>query len=1381
MLITVPENNTVCEAGQTVFVVFNESMDTSHIPDIQMIEGWYSNVMKFSFVGWKSTINKNDTAVWTHTPAWEKNAEKKKLQISKYFDLSGNEGKNFTISFHVESKNAPRVISTVPSNYSENVSVTGDVSVVFNETMNSSTAPSIEILAGPDTGQLNFAGWTTTNNTNDTAVWNCSGWPQSKVILLGIYNYTDTSGNEGASHYIYFKTKDSMPPSIKEVRPIEGDSFVQIGSPVYVVFNESMNTSTVPEISQTVGKDPGNWTFLGWQSTYNKDDTAVWSHNSWDDFENVTLTVSNYSDIAGNIGSIYSWSFRTGDHRVPQVIETYPECFNTSAELNGTVKVVFNSGMNEEVIPQLEIPNATVRFIGWNTTYTDGDTAIWHYENLSSSENITVRVSNYSDLCEILPTDGILVYLYDNFCFNISGTVNPYPSKQLYTGWNSIGYPFLDGVPAKSVLSSISGDYDMVKTYNSTGGEKYLNDTDQMLPGDSYWVHVTSDCVWSLSAHSLSELENLFPRFGWIYENGSTGNIQNSIIAGCGYKSEDLSGISVQSDLVKISSSDIRNGYCGVYIKDSSPIISQNTIHNSHFGIISEEASPILSHNSVFSNSEGGITIRRGFPIIASNEIYSNNGIGIEIYNSTAILDSDTISSNTGDAVKAVNSSISAYSLVVKNNPTGLYASSSNITLKGGTFSNNGYGMAVLNTTINVSSNDFSEEQYDIVLDNSSGVIYDNTMSSSERAHIMCKNESSPDIYGNILISGDSGIYVSDSSPSIRDNIIGRNSGSGIQVQNSKGFHISSNKITDNGWAGVYLDHSAPVIENNSISSNDFGIAAFASDTLIKNNTISSNRWYGLSTVYSSITVDNTNFIKNKWYGLLSSYSRCDMKNVTISNSTYQLYLTHDSRTYSINSSIDQEKVHLDYTSILYVKYFLDMRTEDSMGNLLNGVKYTIRDRTGSTLISGRTIYGKALYIPLTSYVRTSVGITDMHNPYNLSISWNGTSHTREFYLNSTTYENFSFAAKGYSIKEDSRPTPLFNVTEWLPMESNSTFSVNHSVGITSYFIGDLFYVKPDKNWNGVENITIKEMVGNTTVGEYRFLLDVVAVDDAPELIGENPAYSQGKYTVFRITYSDVENEMPQYIRVVIDEKTYDMYPADINDRNVVDGKVYIYRARLSPGEHTFHFVCSDGTNVVSSEDQKIDVQPSSDILMYAIAAFLAAGILIVLFVSYRIRKLKKGSAEIEETEESEKAQPSSQRAVGSSLDKRRLWRNKRGNEPDMSPIKENSLVRHESKIDRIESKPEQSVTASEGPHEIIKEEISQKSAPVEAAAAESEPKKEFKYGRSKYLEMQKKHRKLRVLVEERDKYKIQAEAKEQQIPPQEDIDEILKTIKGEN
>ena len=570
------------------------------------------------------------------------------------------------------------------------------------------------------------------------------------------------------------------------------------------------------------------------------------------------------------------------------------------------------------------------------------------------------------------------------------------------------------------------------------------------------------------------------------------------------------------------------------------------------------------------------------------------------------------------------------------------------------------------------------------------------------------------------------------------------------------------------------------MIENNTISSNDFGIAAFASEAVIKNNTISSNRWYGLSIVYSSIVVDNTNFIKNKWYGLLSSYSRCDMKNVTISNSTYQLYITHDSRTYSINSSVDQEKVHLDYTSILYVKYFVNIIADDSMGNHLNGAKYVIKDRGGSTVISGRTHYGKASYISLTSYVRTSAGIMDMHNPYNLSVVWNDATYTREFYLNETTYENFKFAAQEYSIEEDSPSTVLFNITDWLPVESNSTFSVNCSAGITYYFAGDLFYVKPDKNWNGIENISIEERVQNTTVGEYRFLLNVISVDDAPQLLGENPAYSQGKYTVFRITYSDVENEMPEYIRVVIDGKAHDMYPADVNDHNVVDGKVYIYRAQLSPGEHTFHFTCSDGTNVVSSKDQKIDVQPSSDILMYAIAAFLAAGMLIVLYVSYRIKKLKKGVTEVEEATESEKV-PAPQRVVGSALDKRRLWRNKRGNEPDMSPLKENSLVRPESKIDRTENKPEQSVFAFEESHKLPEKEISQKISPAAVSELESEPKKESKYGRSKYLELQKKHRKLRVLVEERDKYKIQADVKEQQVPQQEDIDEILKTIKGEN
>lgn len=102
-----------------------------------------------------------------------------------------------------------------------------------------------------------------------------------------------------------------------------------------------------------------------------------------------------------------------------------------------------------------------------------------------------------------------------------------------------------------------------------------------------------------------------------------------------------------------------------------------------------------------------------------------------------------------------------------------------------------------------------------------------------------------------------SGIYVEDSSPTIKNNTITGNNasygGGGIYVTTFSSPDISGNTITKNNTrygGGIYVSNSSPTIENNNISDNtasyiygDGGgivVTNFSSPT-IKNNTITDN------------------------------------------------------------------------------------------------------------------------------------------------------------------------------------------------------------------------------------------------------------------------------------------------------------------------------------------------------------------------------------------------------------------------------------------------------------------------------------------------------------------------------------------------------------
>ena len=71
----------------------------------------------------------------------------------------------------------------------------------------------------------------------------------------------------------------------------------------------------------------------------------------------------------------------------------------------------------------------------------------------------------------------------------------------LNKGWNLVGYPSIS--QNETVSSCFAGlPWDMVETFDI--GNPYLisqvQGTDELEPGDGYWVHVTSACDWVVMA-----------------------------------------------------------------------------------------------------------------------------------------------------------------------------------------------------------------------------------------------------------------------------------------------------------------------------------------------------------------------------------------------------------------------------------------------------------------------------------------------------------------------------------------------------------------------------------------------------------------------------------------------------------------------------------------------------------------------------------------------------------------------------------------------------------------------------------------------------------------------------------------------------------------
>ena len=115
------------------------------------------------------------------------------------------------------------------------------------------------------------------------------------------------------------------------------------------------------------------------------------------------------------------------------------------------------------------------------------------------------RPASANDLAIIDITMGIWLHLTANGGDQLltTGVTGDYSGASvdidLWNGWNLVSYP---SATDRTAAATLPGEADMVAVYD--GGEPYLVrdvtnlNTVTMTEGNAYWVHVTSDTVWSV-------------------------------------------------------------------------------------------------------------------------------------------------------------------------------------------------------------------------------------------------------------------------------------------------------------------------------------------------------------------------------------------------------------------------------------------------------------------------------------------------------------------------------------------------------------------------------------------------------------------------------------------------------------------------------------------------------------------------------------------------------------------------------------------------------------------------------------------------------------------------------------------------------------------
>jgi hypothetical protein len=112
---------------------------------------------------------------------------------------------------------------------------------------------------------------------------------------------------------------------------------------------------------------------------------------------------------------------------------------------------------------------------------------------------------------------------------------------------------------------------------------------------------------------------------------------------------------------------------------------------------------------------------------------------------------------------------------------------------------------------------------------------------------------------------------------------------------------------------------------------------------------------------------------------------------------------------------------------------------------------------------------------------------------------------------------------------------------------------------------------------------------------------------------------------LFLITYIDTENKAPEYVRLVVDNKKYEMEQVNPTDLNFSDGKNYKTKIKLAEGTHIFYFEASNGQESTSSLAATLQIKPENQFTHLDVAySLLIATVLILIPMIYGLYQLKK-------------------------------------------------------------------------------------------------------------------------------------------------------------
>ena len=112
-----------------------------------------------------------------------------------------------------------------------------------------------------------------------------------------------------------------------------------------------------------------------------------------------------------------------------------------------------------------------------------------------------------------------------------------------------------------------------------------------------------------------------------------------------------------------------------------------------------------------------------------------------------------------------------------------------------------------------------------------------------------------------------------------------------------------------------------------------------------------------------------------------------------------------------------------------------------------------------------------------------------------------------------------------------------------------------------------------------------------------------------------------GSELLFKVTYTDADNNPPEKLYLVFDKKEYTMKEVDSSDKNVTDGKDYYVKEYFKKGNYIYYFFVSDGKYNVTTSPTTIIVADEIE-WHFDIAVAISIVLVPVIFIIYFLKQL---------------------------------------------------------------------------------------------------------------------------------------------------------------